>query len=36
LLSALPYLVTIAALAGFVGRAKPPSFLGRFFVKDNS
>jgi simple sugar transport system permease protein len=36
LLSALPYLVTIAALAGFVGRAKPPTFLGRFFVKDNS
>lgn len=31
LLQALPYVVTMAALAGFIGRATPPRSLGRAF-----
>ncbi|MEJ7669605.1 MAG: ABC transporter permease [Casimicrobiaceae bacterium] len=34
LLGTLPYVVTIAALAGFMGRASPPSYLGKPFIKE--
>ncbi len=34
LLATLPYVVTIAALAGFVGRAAPPAYAGIHFSKD--
>lgn len=33
LLGMLPYILTIAALAGFVGRARPPAFVGQPFSK---
>lgn len=36
LLGTLPYVLTIAALAGFVGKASPPAFVGRPFVKEGS
>lgn len=35
LLATLPYLVTIAALAGFVGRASPPAYVGIPFTKNS-
>ena len=34
LLGTLPYIVTIAALAGFMGRASPPSYVGKPFIKE--
>lgn len=36
LLATLPYAITIAALAGFVGRAVPPTYVGRHFSKESS
>jgi general nucleoside transport system permease protein len=34
LLATIPYLLTIGALAGLVGRAAPPAFVGKPFMKE--
>jgi simple sugar transport system permease protein len=35
LLSALPYLATIIAVAGFVGRVRPPAADGQHYTKSD-
>jgi len=34
LLGTLPYILTIGALAGFIGKASPPAFVGKPFTKE--
>jgi simple sugar transport system permease protein len=34
LVQALPYVLTVILLAGFIGRAIPPKALGRAYVKE--
>jgi general nucleoside transport system permease protein len=33
LLSTLPYIITLVALVGIIGRSRPPASVGRPYVK---